>query len=500
MGLSARVRLLDIPDVPDGALRAYNNARVQPPEGSAQVIGRAGDMIVATGRTTVAVYRAERLRKLLHVDAQFDVVFAGGVVILAVARSGETELLRWDIARGSIDTIGFVDGRCFYPAVDPTASRIAFYSQQDEIVVWDGTTGDPLWSRQIKAEVEEHDLPTRELGFDGDAVVFYMQSYDPDDPLYQLAAIRVTADGPVTTQEGVSEDLSDVPWYAPPSRTVQSALTSQYQTALAISSDGSRIAAPRHAWSIPAGTYLSVVELDGWYGSSSWSSAGTYDPVSLAYDATGELVRVSRGNRHWVLETCHARTPQVPLAGDIECCAIVPRSRRIVAATKDEIRLDDRVILPEPRVRAIACADDGSAIVVALTDQVAIVFDGNGESLARLALPSTFALAVSRGGTAIACIDHGALVIVRGDQIVRGSVGARAAAAFSPDGSNVAYATEAWGVAVVDATTGTLRHEHRDLPSPVNAIAFSPDGASLFTLCVDGRIIEWNARYSLDDD
>ncbi len=484
------MRLRDIPDVPEGAVRAYNLAGVPPPEGSARVIGRARDLIVATGKTTVAVYRAQRLRKLLHVDGEFEAVFANGIVMLAVARFGATELVRWDIARGSLHTIGFVDEGCYYLAVDPTASRIAFYSQRDEIVVWDGTTGDLLWSRAITDEVNEHDLPTHELGFDGDAVVLYMHSYDRDDPLYSLAAIRVTADEPVTTQEGHSDDLSDVPWYAPPSRLPDRELTSAYQTSLAISSDGSRVAAPRHAWNIPGGTSVSVVGLDEWWGSSSWSSSGTYTPVSLAYDETGELVRISAGNRRWFLETCHTRAPQVAIEGTVQCAAIVPRSRRLVIATADDIRLDDRVLLPEPRACAIACADDGSAIVVVLPDQVAVVFDGRGESLATLSIPSTTALAVARGGAAIACIDREELVIVRGAKIVRAPA-ARGTAAFSPDGSVVAYATTAWGVAVVDANTGVLRHEHRDLPSPVNAIAFSPDGASLFTLCVDGRIIEW---------
>lgn len=61
----------------------------------------------------------------------------------------------------------------------------------------------------------------------------------------------------------------------------------------------------------------------------------------------------------------------------------------------------------------------------------------------------------------------------------------------SPDGALVAHATPGWGLAIIDAHTLAPRVAYEGLGSPVNAIAWAPDGASLFTLGADGRITQW---------
>jgi WD40 repeat protein len=317
-----------------------------------------------------------------------------------------------------------------------------------------------------------------------------MYSYDPDEPDDTYATARVTATGPVATQFARIDSGPDPTWYTPPSRTLGglSQMTTEYQHTLVLSRDGSRIATPTQAWNVATGEYIRVAAVDSWYGSSFSRSAGDYVPVSIAYDAGHELMRVSTGNRYWYVEPCHESSPNIDLPRALTGAAMVPGSRRIVMAFADDVRLDDRVLVSTP-AKAIACAADGSAIAVAAAER-ATIFDNAGTELVTLPLPSTTGLAVARNGVAIACIDRGELAIIRATGVVR-AANAGQAAAFSPDGLLVAYATTAWGFAIVDATTAELVRRHQDLSSPVNALAFAPDGSSLYTLGADGRITQW---------
>jgi hypothetical protein len=496
------MRLSDVSEALAGAVRCYGGERFPRPEGAGYVIGRAGEVLVAKGNATVAVYRAAQLRTILHVDAAFIATFAAcGVVFLAVDRGKDTELVRWELASGALSTMSRVPGQWSDLASNAEASRIVLHRDR-EVVVHEGARGARLWGRDLKEELPEDEVewmpPVQEIALEGDAVVLYMDRYDRDEPDYTYAIARVAPVGDIATRQEILE-RSDPSWYTPPSKALGGFVPgfTENERLLVIAPDGSRVATPNHAWTVPGGELLSVAQLESWWGSS-FASAGTYQPLAIAYDGDRELLRISTGHGRFCMETCHQSSTAVELP-EGSGFAIVPGSRRVVVAMKDEVRLDDQVLLAEGGARAIACADDGSAIAVALADRVAL-FDRGGAAIGTLSLPSSVGLAVARGGGAAACVDGRELVIVRADRVVRGPANARKdepAVALSPDGSLVAYATASWGFAILDARTAELRIAHEDLPSPVNAIAFAPDGKTVFALGADGRIAEWSVLLKL---
>ncbi len=485
-----------------------------PPEGAGQVVSHANGLLVVAGTHTIAVDRAGHARVLLHVETAFKVAVAAiGVVFIATAQGGATTLYRWDLALGSVDSLCEVPQKCEHLATDRDAATVAL-DWHGCVAVCDGVTGAVRWTRDAgdlyfvddlddpddPDDRRELDEPTKEIAIEDDAVVLYKYREDRDDPGDETYAIaRIRAAGAIETKHEYGNGRRPA-WYAPPSDALggRRSMSRDHEFILTIAPDGSRVATPAQAWTVPEAAFVDVKGLDSWYSSWWLGSAGTYTPTSLAYNAHYELLRISTGHGQWILETCHGSAARVSLPDSAIHGAVLPGSGRVVVATPDRVTLDDLVLVAEGPATGLACADDGSAIAVGLDGHV-LIFDGAGTPIAKRALPSATGLAVACGGIAVACIDRGRLAIAHATGIVHSPIDARVRGqpiAFSPDGTLVAYATTSWGYAIVDAATGALRIARRDLPSPVNAIAFAPDGRTLFTLGAYGRIVQWELALS----
>jgi hypothetical protein len=479
------VRLIEVPELPAGALRTYSESEPLP-EGTGTVVGTAGDLRVGRGPSTLAIYRGG-LRYVLRLDRPFRAALANAchVVFVAIDSGAATELVRWDIDRAFLEPLAAVPGTFTHVSASPDGSRVALFDGH-RIVACDGATGGSGWSRTI-------DRPGRidHVAFDGETVSFYASWFDPDEPDYTFTATRVRAVGEIEKLGITNENGAAPPWFERADASVGNAMYSAVGL-LAVSPDGTRAATPVRAWDLPGGAYVSLRGLESWVSLSFSRREVQYEAAAIAYDDGGELWRISTaiGERP-LLERCHAhRTPAIELPAIRLCALLAGDAIGVVIADDREVklgRMTNGVITFDTiwtgHARALACAR--GVIAIDAGDAV-LAFDASGRLLA--SLPTVGALrAVAPGGTAVACIADGRLAI---DRTLRGD-GATGPVAFSRDGALVANATS-YGFTVLDSATGEVRTRRGDLVSHVADLAFATD--TLYTLGRDGTLTEWDPR------
>ncbi|MCW5809300.1 MAG: hypothetical protein KIT31_43505, partial [Deltaproteobacteria bacterium] len=452
-------------------------------------------------------HATSRLRTVLRVGGEFAAAFAPcGVAFLAVRDGAACDLVRWDIRHGHLEPLSRIEGAVRALGADAEGARVVAYAG-DRVCVHDGARGHLLWERTVERRLDD----LEELLLAGDEVIAcshvagILADGEPDG----YAMVRI-APAPAPLEVNTEYARTVPGWYAPPARTAAAfdvfTNASTRAEQLAVSRDGTRVATELRAWTRPAGKTLAMPALQ-WNIPGWWVHAPSeYTARDLAWGEHG-LLRVSAHHPHWIVEDCDAPAPDRALPRDTQLAALVPGTSRAVVALVRSVHLrpldgedGGRVLLPNVDARALACADDGSAIAVAFANRLAM-FDGAGEKRDVRPLHGVEALAVARGGAAVACRDGARLAISRGGSVVHGPaddalafapVWSQRSIAFSPDGAVVAYPTAAWGVALVDADTGALRAELGGLTSPVSAVAFAHDGDAVFAACADGRVVEWD--------
>lgn len=203
-----RVRIIDVPEIPPGAVRVYGTSYPLP-QGAATDLGSVDDLRVAKGGSTLAVYRDRgRLRTVMRIDRAFIAALASErpVVFIALGSDdGATELVRWDLDRAFVEPLARVPSRFTDICAAPDASRIALANAR-EVVVCDGARGQVEWSRSVELGRVDH------FALDGDTVSAFRSWYDEDEPGHFYVATRVRGSGPIDKQNGEGQHPA---WYRP---------------------------------------------------------------------------------------------------------------------------------------------------------------------------------------------------------------------------------------------------------------------------------------------
>ncbi|MFT3711936.1 MAG: hypothetical protein QM817_30210 [Archangium sp.] len=457
--------------LPAGAVRRFGSNRMPIPvtNDSVMVVGDEGNTLLLRGRGWLAAYEKSQLVAVLRENCSAAVQSRCGVAFLSLKLDGEAThtLVRWSLTTGALTRVCELPAGASSLGTNADASRIAVVAQQ-RVRLLDGA-GALLWER----EVEEPQ--SNSMVVENDAVTLFRHQTDDDYP-EEYERVRVTRAAPIER-----ESTGTHPSWYPRNTSTRRQYTRIGLGELAISRDGTRVASARELWT-REGVSIPIPELLDSSESSSWG--GEYQVYSLAFDAAGELLRISGRNANRLLEGFTTNRRDWLDSTTL----LIPWSDRLITERNGEIVVGDRVLARVAQRPRVNRSFDGSTIAVNIGTQVSL-FDGFGAPLGTIDAPSESLAVVAPQGRAVACWSGGGFVILFAD----GSPSlelkfTQVPPAFSLDGSLVAHVSD-WFLRVTDLKTRKMR-QGPQLTSPIVGLMFGPDG-NLFTACSDGRVLEW---------
>lgn len=250
--------------------------------------------------------------------------------------------------------------------------------------------------------------------------------------------------------------------------------------------------------------------------------AGRVASSGLAYTATGSALVDAAGVRFLELDptTGAPRASSQPVPG-LSTFAIDPRAPLVAAVGVNQLDLWNmrtrrlKVIRPPRRERfgrpgQMAFSPDGRRIAITFSYSSAvgpglIVYDvTRGLITGSLATPaSTVAFApngrtlavgeVGPAGGSFVMLDAATLKPVPRFHAVRNPDVEPTAAAFSPDGNQLAYGFADGTAGLVAAATGQTLHSYSGDTAAITAVSFRPDGQLVATGSADGTVRAWRA-------
>ena len=463
--------------LPAGAVRRYGVPGVPIPSERPTSLARGKARLVHT-TSWIAGYLDQRMIGVIRGSELVAELVPNGDVVFSYRDVDGTPLVRWSLTTGVLEPLALFERGLVKLGTDNDATRIAALAE-DDVRMYDGN-GALRWEC-ADAELGKHGRAD-EIYVNGDEVAIHFCVVDDDDHDGSYSVARATAGG-VTWQHSTSRPE----WFHPSVARTEYGVRALGK--VAVSHDGTRVATARAAWTRPEGVALAVPEIYDGGLSSSWG--GEADVHSLAFDATGELLRVSSRNAYRDLARCLAGSSTSPS----DYTMPLPWTERFVTRREDgAIALGDRHLITA-RDGQLQCASDGSAIAVvhgAWNERRISLFDAGGEPLHEAAVPSGGVMGIGPGGTRVA-LHHtnGFMVVKLPDGESETLVLADTAPAFSPDGRSLAYGRD-WRLCVMDLATRAIIRTG-ELTSPVTGACYGRDGA-LFTELADGTVIEWSLR------